>query len=93
MYRLIRYKNEEFQSTHSVGSGTDCTIGLSVRYVHFNPPTPWGVGPDTVNHSERQCHFNPPTPWGVGQQNCTKKYAIFIQSKQCYRFGLRFVRV
>ena len=38
-------------------------------------------------------NFNPPTPWGVGQQNCTKKYAIFIQSKQCYRFGLRFVRV
>ena len=32
-----------FQSTHSVGSGTD-TIGRRLHANDFNPPTPWGVG-------------------------------------------------
>ena len=39
-----RKKEWLFQSTHSVGSGTQyLCLGFGL-FVHFNPPTPWGVG-------------------------------------------------
>ena len=34
-----------FQSTHPVGGGTPPCIESTKRQLHFNPPTPWGVGP------------------------------------------------
>ncbi len=36
------------------------------RTVHFNPPTPWGVGPPLSMGRTPSWYFNPPTPWGVG---------------------------
>ena len=57
-------------SIHPPRGGWDDYV-LIVRYTsgNFNPPTPWGVGPDAKEKFSAATYFNPPTPWGVGL-NC-----------------------
>ena len=63
-----------FQSTHPVGGGTRRGLLSSICQKHFNPPTPWGVGPVFTLTATNTIYFNPPTPWGVGpspSKDCT----------------------
>lgn len=55
----------EFQSAHSVGSGTVTNCKQCRICSNFNPPAPRRAGPGnraSVLHRSRD--FNPPTPWG-----------------------------
>ena len=55
-------------SIHPPRGGWDAPRRLSSPpSLHFNPPTPWGVGLEVIHSRGLPLdHFNPPTPWGVG---------------------------
>ena len=60
-----------FQSTHPTRGGTTIARITRLRHLHFNPPTPRGVGPSSLTSSTLETNFNPPTPRGVGHLNQT----------------------
>ena len=50
--------------------------------MHFNPPTPCGVGLGALSTPENDAfHFNPPTPCGVGHRMIPSLYA------SCHNFN------
>ena len=57
----------QFQSTHSVGSGTRACYS-SKRDGHFNPPTPWGVGLPEAIQTRRLRAFQSTHSVGSGTQ-------------------------
>ena len=60
------WRFSRFQSTHPVRGGTlHHSIVLFSGY-YFNPPTPCGVGRQSICSYGVRHHFNPPTPCGVG---------------------------
>ena len=64
--RKWRQKSSAFQSTHSVGSGTGGAHGKFSGVLHFNPPTPWGVGLRTTRHLPRAARFQSTHSVGSG---------------------------
>ena len=54
-------------SIHPPRAGWDARFKIiGVRVVHFNPPTPCGVGQLSPCPLHQRSYFNPPTPCGVG---------------------------
>ena len=54
-------------SIHPPRGGRDINNGNAARdRPNFNPPSPWGEGPNGLWRAPTQRHFNPPSPWGEG---------------------------
>ena len=79
---------KEFQSSHSVGSGTSFTSRVYIfGDISILPLRgEWDTFP--VSNFCHACYFNPPTPWGVGQQKYTN-FSLILQRYEQIWFAPR----